>query len=399
MLLLGSLKTKFPELNDRQKNNRKQKHKYLTKIHKSNSTQSRKRTHNSRLVVAHLQRSQHVAQLNRIAALHVLHRRRKLGRRNAPILERKLLARSLRLPIATLAEHLDHFATRRIRTIARMTRSLTLVAAHHTQLRAILLAHIGGQLTATRMTQFDALVATALQRPLARHAAREFALTAGYRFAFLVVAVAENADEGHARWTVGGRVTVVRDGMRARMLARTWFVTGWFLRAARNRRIDDLSTAFAVEFDERGAITTLAATLVAGLVTLVLAACQIKIARKWTDVIDVDAALLVAFVFAAVTLLDAPLLATGIVRTGQQLTAFHHLLHVATATTDGRFLGARRTVAGVTLGRTRVRIGRLSARQRTLAGGLAQRNRIGADLPRTNWDGRLSAWTRGHVLR
>lgn len=68
------------------------------------------------------------------------------------------------------------------------------------------------------MTQFDALVATAFQWLLARHAARELALAAGNRLALLVLAVAEDADEGHARWTLGGRVTVVGDRMRARVL-------------------------------------------------------------------------------------------------------------------------------------------------------------------------------------
>lgn len=94
----------------------------------------------------------------------------------------------------------------------------------------------------------------------------------------------------------------------------------------------------------------------AGLVTLVFAASEIKVARQWTDVVNVNAALLVAFVFATVSLFDAAFLATCIVRTGQQLTAFHHLLHVSTATANGGFLGARRAVVRVTLGWTSVRI-------------------------------------------
>lgn len=152
-----------------------------------------------------------------------------------------------------------------------MTRSLTLVTAHHTQFSAVLFADVGCHFTGTRMTQFNALVTSAFQWFLTGHATGEFALATGNGFAFLVITVAEDADEGHARWTIGGRVTVVSDGMRTGMLSGTWFVAWRLFGATRNRWIDDLGSAFAVQFHEGRTIATLAATLVTGLVAFVFA--------------------------------------------------------------------------------------------------------------------------------
>lgn len=111
-----------------------------------------------------------------------------------------------------------------------------------------------------------------------------------------------------------------------------------------------------------------------------LAARQIEIALKRADVVDVDAALLVALVLAAISFFGASLLTTRIVRASEQLPTLDHLLHVAATTAHSRLLGAWRTVAGVTLGRAGVRIGRLATGERPFAGGLTQWNWISAGL-------------------
>lgn len=115
--------------------------------------------------------------------------------------------------------------------------------------------------------------------------------------------------------------------------------------------------------------------------------------------INVNATFLIAFVFATISLLDATFLASCIIRSGEQLTTLDHLLHMATTTANGSFLGARRTIAGVTLGRTCVRIGRLATWKRTLTGGIAQWNRISAYIPRTDRNWCLTTRTRSHILR
>lgn len=119
------------------------------------------------------------------------------------------------------------------------------MAAHHSQFSATLFAHVRGQLTRSRVALLDALVAATLERFLARHAARELALAARNRLSLLVTAMAEYADERHARRTVGGRVAVVRDRMIARVLPGTGTIARWFLGATRNRWINDIGATLA----------------------------------------------------------------------------------------------------------------------------------------------------------
>lgn len=88
----------------------------------------------------------------------------------------------------------------------------------------------------------------------------------------------------------------------------------------------------------------------ARLIAFVLAAGQTVRARRRTHVIDVDATLLVAFVFAAAPFLCAAFLAAGVIGAGQQVDALHHLIHVTATTFDTRLLIAWRTWTVVTLG-------------------------------------------------
>lgn len=163
-----------------------------------------------------------------------------------------------------------------------------------------------------------------------------------------------------------------------------------------------------------------------GLVALVLAARQAVGARHRAHVVEVDAALLVALVLAAAALLCATLLASGVVGTGRQIDAFHHLVHVAAAALDARLLVAWRTWAVVTFGckKERVRVSqgnrikrptngrdggedsrltltymrmrRLAASQRLPAISRAQRNRVGARRALAFRQRHFSARTRLH---
>lgn len=95
------------------------------------------------------------------------------------------------------------------------------------------------------MARFDALVAVAGKGFSARETTAEGALVAGDGFALFVFAVAVLGREDDARGAVGFGVTVVEDGVGARMLAGAWFRTGWFARSARHRREDNGCAALA----------------------------------------------------------------------------------------------------------------------------------------------------------
>lgn len=80
----------------------------------------------------------------------------------------------------------------------------------------------------------------------------------------------------------------------------------------------------------------------ARLIAFVLAAGQTVGAGHRAHVIEIDAALLIAFVLAAATFLRASLLASCVIGPGREVDAFHHLIHVAAATLDTRLLIAWR---------------------------------------------------------
>lgn len=107
-----------------------------------------------------------------------------------------------------------------------------------------------------------------------------------------------------------------------------------------------------------------------------LTAGQIEATGHGTNVIDVDAALLVALVSAAATLLDAPFPASCIVGTRGQLGAFHFLVHVAAAALHTGLFIAGRTLADVAFAHAHVRTAGLAAGQWFLANVGAQRNGI-----------------------
>lgn len=76
----------------------------------------------------------------------------------------------------------------------------------------------------------------------------------------------------------------------------------------------------------------LVVTFVASQLTLVLATTQSLVARKWTNMLNVDATKYTALVFSARALLGALFLATSVIRFAHELHASNLSIHVATAT-------------------------------------------------------------------
>lgn len=184
------------------------------------------------------------------------------------------MTRSLLLPIATLARNLDHFPAGQIlRTLAIVAGCLALVRAGCAYCGATLAAYFRiGRLAGVLVARLDALVAVAGKGFGAREATAEGALVAGDGFALFVFAVAVLGGEDDARRAVGFGVTVVEDGMGARVLAGAGFATGRFARSARHRREDDGCAALAGQFVEGDAVAGWTGTTVAGFVATMPAA-------------------------------------------------------------------------------------------------------------------------------
>lgn len=212
-----------------------------------------------RLVVGHFDGTEHVAQFDHAAALHLLHARCQLRCGDLAIVRREVLTGAHLLAQPALTQHLDHFAARRVRTRrVQMARCVAFVRAHDARFfRATLLAHLGVGLARAIVAGLLALVLTAFERLVARQAAAEVVLTARNNFALLVLAVTPLRGEGHARRTVLGRVAVVRDRVVAGVRAGARFVAGRTLGAAWDGRIDDVRAALAVQLVERCAIAWL----------------------------------------------------------------------------------------------------------------------------------------------
>lgn len=148
---------------------------------------------------------------------------------------------------ATLAQHLNIFATRRVRTVTlQMTRCIAMMRAHDARLGAVLFANIAVDLAWTGMAGLDAFVLATGQWLTARQSTTEILLTAGNNFALLVAAVTEFRGERHARWTRWCRMTIVRHRMVTVVCAWTGFFAGRLLCATRYWWIDDASATLAI---------------------------------------------------------------------------------------------------------------------------------------------------------
>lgn len=346
------------------------------------------------LITLRFPRPEDIAQLDRTTALHFLHRRSQLGRRNTAVLFAKIVTRPHLFPIATLTGDLDHLPAGQILwTFPVVTGCLALVDAVCADCGATLAANFGLGLADILVARFDALVAVARKRFGARQATAEGAQVAGDGFALFVLAVAVLGGKDDARGTVGFGVTVVEDGVGARVLSGAGFITGWFARSARHRREDYGSATLAGQFVEGDAVAGAAGAPVTGLVAAMPAAGKGLVARLWTDVIVVDAAFLVAFVLGAATQAGAALFAASVVGSGLQLFAFDLLVHVAAATFDGCGFVARRTLVQVAFGVANVVRSGTSAGQLLAADGFTGRDGVQAAFAFSLDDGLLSART------
>lgn len=199
-----------------------------------------------RFVAALLDGPQNLTQFNGAAILDVHHGSCELRIRDSPEFARQIVTNPRLFPVAALAGDFDIFLANDVGTLAIVARCATLVPAIQTSAIATLLANIA--VLQTRfflVTDFKALVTPANETFAAGHAAREGFLVAGNRFTLLVLSITILCRLNHAGRALGGRVTVVQDGMRARMTSGAGFFARGLLRAARNGRVNDVGATLA----------------------------------------------------------------------------------------------------------------------------------------------------------
>lgn len=184
--------------------------------------------------------------------------------------------------------------------------------------------------------------------------------------------------EHHAGRAAGRRMAIMLWWMLAAVRPRTGSLADGLLGAAWHRRINDLGAALTVQLLEAAAIARRTVATMTGLIAFMPATAERAIAGQRAGVIDIDAALGIALVLATAALLGAATLAARIVRTGRQLAALDHLIHVAATALDRRLLGARRALAQVAFAGALMRMRRFAAAQRFAADALAGGHRIQA---------------------
>jgi hypothetical protein len=194
-----------------------------------------------------------------------------------------------------------------------MTRCVAaMIAIQSFDSSAKLLAHIIRLFAFTLMAFLDALVTTAFQFSTARHSAAERVLIAWNCFPLFVLSVAEFCRKEDARRTISLSMTKMSDWMVAFMSSRA--LVGAFRRfsSARHWRVNNSSSTFASQFIERNAMTRNAVSDVTWKLTAMLFALEWTVAGLRADVIELDAAVLIAFVLSACLKLCAFLLATNV---------------------------------------------------------------------------------------
>lgn len=246
------------------------------------------------------------------------------------------MARSLLLNISALTHHLHRLLAHGLGTFAHMARRHAFMTTHCPRFAATLFAHLALGHAIALVTLLYALVLATRQFLVARHAAAETLLTAWDRSALFVAAETPFGRLNHTRRTHWPRVAIVQHGMGAHMSPRAWFIADRFLSAAGHGWVQHLGAAFALELVKGGPLTRQTMPGMTSTLALVLATAQRGWTGQWTDVVNVNATLDIAFVFAAAPLLGALFLASRIVRPCCQLLTFHHLIHLTTATLDRR---------------------------------------------------------------
>lgn len=233
------------------------------------------------------------------------------------------------------------------------------------------------------MADLDALVPSTGQLLSTRHATAESILATWNSLALLVTSMAEFRGEQHAGRTLLSRVTIVQDFMSTGMSPGAGLIACRSLGSTRYWWVDCGSATFTRQFLKAAPIAGITMSWMAGLVALVLPTAQGVRAGLWADMINVNAAFLIAFVLSAIAFLRATTFASGIISSGCQLPALHHLLHMATSALGCSGFGTGRTWSLMTLGCTQMGISG-SATLKTFGTDLsAQLNRIEASFSLT----------------
>lgn len=169
--------------------------------------------------------------------------------------------------------------------------------------------------------------------------------------------------------------------------------------SARHWWIDDTRSTLAGQLIERDAMANLTGTFVAGLVAAMPTTGQHLGAGFGADVVEVDAAFLVALVLGAAAHPVAAFLAPRVIGSGLKLLAFHLLIHVATAALYNGRLVAWRTFSQVTLCDAYVMSTRRTTKQLLTTNGFAYWNRIQAGFAFALDDCLFPTWTGCDDLR
>lgn len=195
------------------------------------------------------------------------------------------------------------------------------------------------------MAFLDALVTSALESLSARHSTAEGVLGARNRLALLMLAVAVLGRQEDTRRAFRFGVAEMFHRMAALVRPAAWILAFGNSSSARHWRIDDRRSAFAAQLIERDSWTRQAVADVARLRTFVLLALELAATNVRADVLELDAAALVAFVLSTGSELRAFLLAPDV--GALQVLACDFFFDSAAAALDVGGLGARRAVAEV----------------------------------------------------
>lgn len=195
-----------------------------------------------------------------------------------------------------------------------MAGRVALVGARDSSLGTALLADVGLALARARVARLDALVPLAGQLLVAGHPAREALVAADDRLPLLVLPETPFRGLDHARWTSGRRVAVVQHLVVAHVLPLARLVAGRLLGSTRNRWVNHLCSALALQFLEGGPKAGKAVSWVACFIAFVFPTAQRRGTWKGTDMIDVDATLQIAPMLSTIPLFRALLFAPRVIR-------------------------------------------------------------------------------------
>lgn len=196
------------------------------------------------------------------------------------------------------------------------------------------------------MTFLDAFVTTALQVFATRHAAAEGVFVARNRLSLLVFSVAELRGKEDTRRAIWLAMTKMIHWMRAFVSSRAFVGAFRRLCSTRHRRVNDSSAAFTTQLVERDSRAGKTIADVAGKLAAMFLALESSSALLGTEMFELDAAVLVTFVFSASLELCAFLLATHV--SAQEIFAGDFLFDSSASALDVRAFSARWTFTDMT---------------------------------------------------